>query len=165
MYSYPKCPAHTTKLCELYCEECNIPVCVQCVSSKKHKDHEVEDLLKFMKSKNKSLKADLEELGKIIYPKYQQIVSNFPVQRADLNRHIEKLRSTLPKTGQDWHREIDNIFRKLKSDIQEMESEHLSVLKKQEDEIKQSVLEITQSFCKMKKILDSNDVYLLSKSI
>lgn len=44
-----------------------------------------------------------------------------------------------------------------------MESEHLSVLKKQEDEIKQSVLEITQSICKMKKILDSNDVYLLSE--
>lgn len=162
-YSYPKCAEHTTKLCELHWEQCNIPVCVQCVSSKKHKAHDVEDILKFMERKNKALKADLEELGKIIYPKYQQIVSNFSVQRADLNRHIEKLRSCLDKRGQDWHREIDNIVRKLKSDIQEMESEQLSVLKKQEDEIKQSVLETTQIIFKMKKILDSNDVYLLSE--
>lgn len=93
-----------------------------------------------MDGKHKALKADLEELRKIIYPKYQQIVSNFPVQRADLNRHIEKLRSVLDKRGQDWHREIVNIIRKLKFDIQEMESEHSSVLTKQENEIKQSVL-------------------------
>lgn len=28
--NYPKCLTHTTKHCELYCEQCDIPVCLQC---------------------------------------------------------------------------------------------------------------------------------------
>lgn len=69
-YDYTKCPEHSTKPCKLHCEQCNIPVCVQCVSSKEHKTHDVVDIVKFMYSKKLALQTDLEELGKIIYPNY-----------------------------------------------------------------------------------------------
>eukprot|EP00105_Crassostrea_gigas_P010102 XP_011425264.1 PREDICTED: E3 ubiquitin-protein ligase TRIM63-like [Crassostrea gigas] len=160
--SYPKCQEHTTKLCELHCEQCGIPVCVQCVSSKKHKAHDVEDILSYLEGRNKALQADLEELGKLIYPKYQEIASSFPAQRVDLQRNTEELISAVNKRGDDWHREIDNIIRKLKSDIKETESEHLAFLKKQEYEINQTILEITHNIGELKELLDSNDIYLLS---
>lgn len=158
----PKCKEHTTKLCELHCEQCDIPVCVQCVSSKKHKAHDVVDIFSYLESKNKALQADLDELGKSIYPKYQEIASSFPAQRADLQRNTEKLISAIDMRGEDWHREIDNIISKLKSDIKETESEHFAFLKKQEDEINHAILEITHSTGELKKLLDSNDICLLS---
>lgn len=160
--SYPKCQEHATKLCELHCEQCDIPVCVQCVSSKKHKAHDVEDILSYLESRNKALQADLEELGKLIYPKYQEIASSFLAQRAELQRNTEELISAVNKRGDDWHRDIDTIIKKLKSDIEETESEHLAFLKKQEDEINQTILEITHNIGELKKLLDSNDIYLLS---
>lgn len=161
--NYPKCTEHSTKLCELHCEQCNVPVCVQCVSSKKHKAHDVVDILSYYESKHKALQADLEDLGKFIYPKYQDYALSFPIYKAKLQRNTEKLISALNKRGEDWHREIENIIRKLKSDIEKTESENLAVLKKQEDEIKHSISEITHCISELKKLLDSNDACLLSK--
>lgn len=37
--NYPKCPEHPSKQCELHCENCDIPICTQCIISEKHKEH------------------------------------------------------------------------------------------------------------------------------
>lgn len=161
--NYPECQIHTTKLCELHCEQCNIPVCVQCVSSKKHKIHDVTNISKCMERKTKELQADLEELGKLIYPCYQEIASSFSVQRANLKRNTEKLILAVNEQGEVWHREIDNIIRNLKYDIEKTELEHLVFLQKQEVEIKHSNSDIRQTIDELKKIMDINDVSLLCK--
>lgn len=51
----------------------------------------------------------------------------------------------------------------MKTYIENTESKHITVLKKQEDKINHSISEITQNIGVHKKILDSNDVCLLSK--
>lgn len=159
----PNCPEHTVKLCELHCNRCDIPICVQCITSKRHAAHDVVDILNFIEKKNKALQADLEELGTEIYPKYQEIASSFSVQKGDLNSNTEKLISAINKRGEEWHREIDNIIRKMKSDIENTVSENLVVLKKQEVEINHSLSEITLNINELKNLLDSNDAKLLSK--
>lgn len=161
--SYPECQIHPAKLCELHCEKCDIPICVQCASSKKHKAHDVVDFLSYFNSKIKALQENLKELGNIIYPKYQEMASSFPAQRADLERNTEELISAINERGEDWHREIDNIIRKLISNIKEAESEQLDFLKKREDDINQRILVITRSIVELKKLLDSKDGCLLSK--
>lgn len=158
----PKCPEHTAKLCELHCERCNSPICLHCITSKKHAGHGVVDILDFIDKKTKALQADLEELGKIVYPKYQEIASSFSVQKDDLNGNTEKLKSAITKRGKDLHNEIDIIIRNLISDIEKMESENLAVIKKHEDKINNSLSEITHSINELKKLLDSNDANLLS---
>lgn len=153
----PKCP------CELHCERCDIPICVICITSKKHAAHDVVDILTFIEKKNKALLADLEELGKIIYPKYQEIASSFSVQKDDLNRNSEKLISAINKQGEEWHREIDNVIRKMLSNIENTVSKKLVVLKEQEVEINHSLSEITLNINELKKLLESNDSKLLYK--
>lgn len=84
---------------------------MRCVSSQKHETHHLEDISKFLERKNEALQEDLEELGKCVYPFYQEIASSLPVQRADLKRNTEKLISAISERGDEWHREIDNIIR------------------------------------------------------
>lgn len=160
--SYPECQIHTTKLCELHCKKCDIPICVQCVSSTKHKAHDVVDVMSYLDDKNKVLQADLKELENFIYPKYQEIASSFPVQNAALNRN-EELISAIKMQGEALRREIDEIIRKFISDINKSKSEHLAFLKEQEAGINHSISEIKQIIGELKKFLDSNDGCLISK--
>ncbi|XP_062596651.1 tumor susceptibility gene 101 protein-like isoform X1 [Saccostrea cucullata] len=50
---YPKCSNHKHKNCELYCEKCKIPVCTSCLSSRKHKGHNLSDALQKLSSTQK----------------------------------------------------------------------------------------------------------------
>eukprot|EP00105_Crassostrea_gigas_P029821 XP_011451877.1 PREDICTED: tripartite motif-containing protein 2 [Crassostrea gigas] len=154
----PKCSKHSTQLCELYCEYCDIPICVECVSSRKHLGHEQVGILKMLDTKKEALQRDLQELENTIYPKYQEIASNIPVQKADLTENSKKITTAIEKHREELQREIDTAVKTLKSDLVEIDSKHLVVLNKQENEIKHSISEIIQCIADLKKLLNSNDV-------
>eukprot|EP00105_Crassostrea_gigas_P015997 XP_011433199.1 PREDICTED: uncharacterized protein LOC105332340 [Crassostrea gigas] len=158
----PSCSKHSKKLCELHCKQCDIPICLQCISFGEHHGHELVEISKILENKKKKLDRDLQELENSIFPKYQEIASIIPVQTNDLNQNFQKLASAISKRGEDMHKEIYIAMQKLIFEVNEMESKHLVVLEEQEDEIKRSISEITQIIADLKEILNSNNICLIS---
>lgn len=63
--STPKCSKQSTKLCELHCEQCNIPKCniYICVSSGEHLGHEqVDTTFKSLETKKDILNKDWQKI-------------------------------------------------------------------------------------------------------
>ncbi|XP_056007752.1 E3 ubiquitin-protein ligase TRIM71-like [Ostrea edulis] len=160
--NYPKCPKHADKHCELHCEECNIPVCSTCISSGKHKGHDMSDILKKLSANTESLQKDLKELETRIYPQYEIMVSNVETEKAELERNYGKLTTDADEQGEILHREITAIVNQRKSAITEMKTKHLDALKKNTDEITQKMAELKQIMSDLKSMLKSNDISLTS---
>lgn len=154
----PECLKHPTKFCDLQCEQCNIPICVECVSSSDHLGHIQVEISKIIETKKNILQKDLNDLKNIVYPKYQQFAYDLHVQKANLNRNSQRLISAISKHGEDLHQNIDFAIEKLKSDVDEIECKYLVVLNKQIDEITRTISEITESISELNKIQNSGDV-------
>ena len=69
----------------------------------------------------------------------------------------------MDKHGEALHKEIDSIIREMKSEIYEMDAQHMAALDEQEDAINHTIPEITHVILDLKKLLDTSDVCLVSK--
>lgn len=154
----PKCRKHSSKICELHCEQCDCPICALCVSSFEHEQHFKVDIFKKFEEKKPALRKDIQELENHVYPKYRDIVSEIPIQRKDLNRNSENLKAAINKQGHALHREVDSVMKKMKADVDDMNLKYMAYLKKREDEITCIISEIKQNMSDMKNLLDSYDV-------
>nr|XP_022342328.1 uncharacterized protein LOC111136045 [Crassostrea virginica] len=161
--SYPKCPNHPTKQCELHCKQCDIPICASCVSSKKHFGHEIEDIFEDFEAKKEIMKQDLQEIEKSLFPKYEEAASNIQIQKADQRKNSQKLTAELKKHGEALHKEIDIIIQTKQTEIDAMDSKHQTVLNKQEDAINNTIIEMKQVIQDLKSLLDTCNVNLVSK--
>nr|XP_022294663.1 tripartite motif-containing protein 45-like [Crassostrea virginica] len=161
--NYSQCPTHPTKQCELQCEQCDIPICISCVSSGKHIGHKQLEIFADFESKKGVLRRDLQELEKIIFPKYQESPAIIKTQKIDQLKHSQKLTSELNIQGEALHREINTIIQRKRAEIDEMNAQHLAAIEKQEGETNKALHEIKQVIQDLKSLLDTNDVGLVSK--
>ncbi|XP_078331571.1 uncharacterized protein LOC144625230 [Crassostrea virginica] len=157
-----KCTKHSTEVCTQLCTTCNIPVCPLCVASSEHEQHKKVDILELFETKTKLMLEDLQDLEKSIYPKYQEAATNILVQRADVNKRSQKLTTALDKQGEALHTEIDTIIQGMKSEIDDMDAQHIAAIDQQEDAINHTITEITQAILDLKRLLDTGDVCLVS---
>lgn len=158
---YPECTTHSTENCELFCEQCHIPICVKCASSYEHKGHVFVAITQEIKSKRQSLEKDLKELEKFVYPKYLKLGKYIPDQKAKHFMHFQQLLKSINKHGENLHKEIDINLEKLKSNLNEMTFKFNNVLEIHEKKIMQIISEIEQSIADLRNVLKSNDAGVL----
>nr|XP_022309166.1 tripartite motif-containing protein 3-like [Crassostrea virginica] len=161
--NYPKCQKHPPKICELHCKHCNIPICVSCVSSGDHEHHKKVDILTNLSSKKELIKKDLQELKKLIRPKFQQAASEIPAQKAGVKQHSLKLTAALNKQGEALHKEINSLIQRKQTQIEDMDEQHLAAITTQEEVINKALHEIKQVILDLQNLLDSDDVCLVSE--
>lgn len=103
----------------------------------------------------------LEKKKQISY-KYHDILSKLSDKKSFFIENSQKLSTKIHKHGKEWHRKIDAIIQKVKYVLDEMDSKGLAALTKEEAEITLTISEITKSIADLKKILDSNDIIIVS---
>lgn len=159
--SYPRCQKHGTRQCELYCEQCDIPICANCVSSEHHEAHKKVDILEKFQRTKESIQTSLQELEKSILIQYQKFASEIPIQISQIYINSDKLTTSLVELGENLHKAVDTLINRRKSEITNTYSKLLADLANHEREITKHISEIEQTVFDLNKLLDSNDMSLV----
>lgn len=132
------------------------------MSSTKHRGHEFDDVLKAYVFKKEFVRRDLQEFEEFIFLQHQELACMIPFQKADLNKKSRKLTKAIYEHRDYLHRQIDTVVVNMELDLKEMNSKYLTILHKQEAEIELNILENKRCMANLKKLLDSNDISLVS---
>lgn len=156
------CLKHVTKQCDLYCKQCDIPICTLCITSGEHEQHKK---INIFDRKIETLESELKDLKQSIYPKHEKAASDIKTKKSDLRKTSKAMKSTIKEHGQLWHGVIDKIIEKFLSQIDVNESKQLVIFENEEREIKLRITEISQNILNLEKMLDSKDAQLVSEYI
>ncbi|XP_062603325.1 E3 ubiquitin-protein ligase TRIM36-like [Saccostrea cucullata] len=159
---FPECTIHIKHHCQLFCEDCNCPACSFCLSSNSHKGHTLKHFLEILKSRQKDIDTDIKELEDSICPIYEEISINIVKEKQSAENHYKKLTLDVTKQGAEWHKVIDIVEKNKISNIEEMKQKHLEALKEKESEINRNISKAKQFILDLKKMLDSNDISLVT---
>ncbi|XP_061177459.1 uncharacterized protein LOC133186247 [Saccostrea echinata] len=155
---YPRCTSHNKERCEMYCKQCDIPVCISCVALNQHLGHELSKIMHVVGEKKDIIIKERNELNDTIYPTYQDIASGVQNRMTQLEKEYGDLSTAVTKHGEDWHREIDKLVKKLKAEIEEMKNKHLQTLQKHLNEVNKNISDIKEEISSVEIAINTNDL-------
>ncbi|XP_062593102.1 E3 ubiquitin-protein ligase TRIM71-like [Saccostrea cucullata] len=159
---HPQCALHDKKRCDMYCEQCDIPLCSACIVSENHSGHKILEIIEIYHTKKMEIEKENEEMRKSIYPIYEDIASDAEKRISQLDKGYEGIATTITNHGEEWHRQIDKLVNKLKAEVDNMKAIHKAALEKHRAEINQRISDIDDKIRKLTKLLESNDISLFT---
>ncbi|XP_062587678.1 uncharacterized protein LOC134249340 [Saccostrea cucullata] len=157
------CASHPQQECCAYCNTCDSPICLVCVSIK-HKSHEmselsekIEELLKEITRENELLQSFKLELEKIIDHSTKRLSS--------LCRVYEKRKQEVKARGEKWHKYIEEVVKHLHQELDDMQKEHETVLQRQKNEFEEILQEIDKMNTETTTLQKSKNIEKMKKFI
>ncbi|XP_062596843.1 uncharacterized protein LOC134258213 [Saccostrea cucullata] len=154
---YPGCNFHVKEQCEMYCNQCDIPVCVTCIASDKHLDHDVLKILRVLDERKEKITRKQMELKETICPTYMAIASDVQNRISQLEKNYGYLSTAMIEHGDTLHREISKLETKLHAEVHEMKNKQLKTLQKHLDEVTSTISDIKNEISFIETFVDSND--------
>ncbi|XP_062602405.1 tripartite motif-containing protein 55-like [Saccostrea cucullata] len=155
---YPGCKTHIKERSEMYCKQCDIPVCNTCIASDQHLGHKFITILQILDEQKNKISNENTKLKETIYPIFQEIASDEQNRMSQLEKEYGDLSTAITKHGEDWHREIDKLVQKLKAEVDEMKITQLQTLQKHLDEINKTMSDIKDEIDAVNSTINSNDL-------
>lgn len=122
---YLRCPTHVHRVSDGHCRDCQIPVCMECVTGS-HRGHVIEAMADVIASMREIIRIEIEEI--------QSNLRN-AVKQSDIDQDIQRAESNFVELGlqakdlrQQWHEEVDGIFDNLERLIQSFRKYKLTTL-------------------------------------
>lgn len=155
---YPDCASHDNELCATYCNQCEIPICLSCITMDLHPGHKLSKIPEVLEKKKSQVSKDKSELKQTIYPTYQHIASDIKDIIAQLENGYEDLTTAITEHGEDLHKEINKLIKGRKKKAKKMKAKQMQSLQKKLDEVNEKLSNIKDEIHLFDNVLDSNDI-------
>ena len=154
----PECQHHPGQRCEANCLQCSEPVCLKCIISGPHKEHEVEELTKAYENKKQRIAEDTEEIKTALIPKCQRKTDDIENRMSMTKTQFDDIKKESKKLRQLWHQEVDSIFDKIESMNQSHREENLNALQAYHIKIKNLISKMIETVEQNEKLLKTNKI-------
>lgn len=159
---YPNCSYHSARQSKLHCKRCDVSICTICEHGQ-HQGHRHEDIdiIQYYQSKHEAVKKDLTELETSIYPRFKGMATFVSSQKTFLWENSENFSTDLEKQREVWYKEVDAIIKRMQTDFDNMNSDNLETIYKQEKKIENTIKEVSLLIQNLRSLLKSRDVSLV----
>lgn len=149
-----KCQDHPKQQCDLYCQDCSVPICSRCLTGN-HKRHGAVDLEEICETTRSTVKEDLEELRKF-RKEYEKVVGESKEELAKYIEESDKERDSLKELGKQWHQMIDKVIDKVGKDMDEIIQSDTKCLQDNTEEIQSALQDVKDSIKANEDILQDD---------
>lgn len=149
-----KCQDHPKQQCDLYCQDCSVPICSRCLTGN-HKRHGAVDLEEICETTRSTVKEDLEELKKF-RKEYEKVVGESKEELAKYIEESDKERDSLKELGKQWHQMIDKVIDKVGKDMDEIIQSDTKCLQDNTEEIQSALQDVKDSIKANEDILQDD---------
>lgn len=149
-----KCQDHPKQQCDLYCQDCGVPICSRCLTGN-HKRHGAVDLEEICETTRSTIKEDLEELRKF-RKEYEKVVGESKEELAKYIEESDKERDSLKELGKQWHQMIDKVIDKVGKDMDEIIQSDTKCLQDNTEEIQSALQDVKDSIKANEDILQDD---------
>ncbi|XP_048767569.2 uncharacterized protein LOC125674466 [Ostrea edulis] len=154
----PPCKLHQEQKCEMFCEKCDSSICLKCLASGSHENHNVSQISEIHASRKKLIEKDTEELESKIAPVFELILSEIEEMLSNaLQKHGER-QQVITEFGKKCHTLVDIVINRYLSDskkIAKQDGDSVQTLKSKFEKIQSSIQSTTYE---NHSILASNDL-------
>lgn len=149
-----KCQDHPKQQCDLFCQDCSVPICSRCLTGN-HKRHGAVDLEEICETTRSTVKEDLEELRKF-RKEYEKVVGESKEELAKYIEESDKERDSLKELGKQWHQMIDKVIDKVGKDMDEIIQSDTKCLQDNTEEIQSALQDVKDSIKANEDILQDD---------
>nr|XP_034310389.1 uncharacterized protein LOC105319289 [Crassostrea gigas] len=130
-----KCKIHSTKDIDLLCEECQIPLCYKCATTKEHRGHVFTDLEMVFAEKVTLCHGEIAKIRNHLEPTSQNLKKEIAADVKEIKKIMEGLRKSIKAEAESLKNLVDTVTSGNIEQTNKLEQSILETLNGQSQEI------------------------------
>nr|XP_022341832.1 uncharacterized protein LOC111135782 [Crassostrea virginica] len=126
------CQHHPTRNVDIFCRECQIPICSKCSTMKEHKGHKFDDLEDIYAHKYACWQGEFSKIQKYFLPTSQDLKTDIEEDVKQVEKIMESIRTSMKSEAESLKNLVDEVTSENVEHTHKMEKSLLKMLKSQE---------------------------------
>nr|XP_022312756.1 tripartite motif-containing protein 5-like [Crassostrea virginica] len=160
-----KCKLHPTKNVDIFCRECNTPLCLKCFLGKEHKGHEFDDLEEIYAEKYALWQGKFSKIQKYFLPTSEDLKTDIKEDVKEIKKIMESIRTSMKAEAESLKNLVDEVTSENLKHTHTMEKSLLEMLKSQETTYNDYIKYLGEMSEKFQEYLSTTNQKLLSSKI
>ncbi|XP_022341640.1 uncharacterized protein LOC111135665 [Crassostrea virginica] len=127
-----KCELHPTRNIDMFCKECQIPLCSKCSTRKEHHGHKFDDLEEIYAEKYALQQTEFSKIQKYFLPTTEELKKNIDEDATEIRKVMESIRTSMKAEAKSLKNLVDEVTSENIEQTYTMEKSLLKMLNSQE---------------------------------